>query len=147
MSDRQRRFALAYVETGSAAEAAARSGYRRKNAARTLRSEGVRAALAELARVEVPGGASVATAGEVLAYLTGVLRGELEGAAASPRMKAAELLGKRLGLFSEAAEPAPAPVIVDDLCGLPAEDGALHSGSGPPGDPDEGVRGGMDMSG
>ena len=60
----------------------------------------------------------VASASEVLEYLTDVLRGEAEGegrGSSSPRMKAAELLGKRLGLFTEAQEEVPAPVIIDDL--------------------------------
>lgn len=41
------------------------------------------------------------------------MRGTEEGSAQT--MKAAELLGKRMGLFSERAEPPPAPVIVDDI--------------------------------
>lgn len=62
-----------------------------------------------------PGG--VATEREILEFLTGVMRGEAEAESrgASPRMKAAELLGKRLGLFNEAPEPQPPPVIVDDI--------------------------------
>ena len=53
----------------------------------------------------------VASEEEILVYLTGVMRGG-EGTAA---MKAAELLGKRLGLFVEREEALPAPVIVDDV--------------------------------
>jgi hypothetical protein len=34
-------------------------------------------------------------------------------------MKAAELLGKRMGLFSERTEPPPAPVIIDDVGPVP----------------------------
>ena len=132
VTDRQRRFALTYAQTGDIGAAAEAGGYSRRGAARALRSKGVGAALEALARESGAPGGDVATAGEVLAYLTGVLRGEADGSAASPRMKAAELLGKRLGLFNEAPEPAPPPVIVDDLCG-PAKDTALHCGSGPPG--------------
>lgn len=54
-----------------------------------------------------------ASAGEVLEFLSGVMRGEVDGSTHS--MKAAELLGKRMGLFSERVEPPPAPVIIDDL--------------------------------
>jgi len=54
-----------------------------------------------------------ASAGEVLEFLSGVMRGEVDGSTHS--MKAAELLGKRMGLFSESAEPPPAPVIIDDV--------------------------------
>ena len=48
------------------------------------------------------------------------LESEGKGGAASPRMKAAELLGKRLGAFNESVEALP-PVIVDDI---PARGGA-----------------------
>ena len=67
----------------------------------------------------------VASEREVLEFLTDVMRGEMEtegrSASASPRMKAAELLGKRLGAFNEAAEAASPPVILDDI---PPEEGA-----------------------
>lgn len=56
---------------------------------------------------------SMATAEEVLAFLSDVLRGAEPGGASA--MKAAELLGKRLGLFSESEEALPTPVIVDDV--------------------------------
>jgi len=56
----------------------------------------------------------MASADEVLGYLTRVMRGE-EGGGGQAAMKAAELLGKRLGLFVEKAEELPPPVIIDDL--------------------------------
>lgn len=56
---------------------------------------------------------SVASAEEVLEFLTGVMRGDESGS--TQNMKAAELLGKRMGLFSERPEPPPAPVIIDDI--------------------------------
>ena len=55
----------------------------------------------------------VGTADEVLSFLTGVMRGEESGNAQN--MKAAELLGKRLGLFSERMEAPQPPVIIDDV--------------------------------
>lgn len=49
---------------------------------------------------------------EILEFLTDVMRGDESG---SPHnMKAAELLGKRMGLFSE-SPPPPVPVIIDDI--------------------------------
>ncbi len=54
----------------------------------------------------------VASAQEVLEFLTGVMRGE---EASTQNMKAAELLGKRMGLFAENVEAAPPPVIIDDI--------------------------------
>ena len=58
----------------------------------------------------------VAGAGEVLEYLTCVLRGEEDGELknATARMKAAELLGKRMGLFEEGAEAVQEPVVIID---------------------------------
>ncbi len=62
---------------------------------------------------------SVADANEVLEFLSSVMRGELDGATA--RMKAAELLGRRLGAFTtEAAHEAAGPVVlVDDIAPAP----------------------------
>ena len=63
---------------------------------------------------------SVADANEVLEFLSSVMRGELDGATA--RMKAAELLGKRLGAFNTevtAAEAAGPVVLVDDIAPVP----------------------------
>ena len=64
----------------------------------------------------------VASAQEVLEYLTEVMRGGEEGdskrsgGSASPRMKAAELLGKRLGIFNDARDgPPEPPIIIDDI--------------------------------
>lgn len=116
VTERQRRFAEAYLETGSAAEAARRAGYPAGRAARVLKSPGVRACLAAMDAAREDGG--VASAREVLEYLTGVMRGEGDEArqgASSPRMKAAELLGKRLGVFNEVAGDVKPPVILDDV--------------------------------
>ena len=60
----------------------------------------------------------VASSEEILEFLTGVMRGSEEGS--TQTMKAAELLGKRMGLFAEKAEPPPAPVIIDDIGGCAA---------------------------
>lgn len=63
--------------------------------------------------------ANIATAAEVLRFLTGVMRGESSGGQTA--MKAAELLGKRFGLFAEPQEELPPPILLDDLGGK--EDG------------------------
>jgi len=57
----------------------------------------------------------VATGEEVLMFLTGVMRGEENGS--TQNMKAAELLGKRLGLFNESGDGMEPPVIIDDVGG------------------------------
>jgi len=57
---------------------------------------------------------SIATAEEILTALTKILRGEVE-AKPGEMLRAAELLGKRYGLFVEQAGAGGAAVIVDDL--------------------------------
>ena len=62
----------------------------------------------------MPGG-SVADAGEVLEALTSILRRE-EDVKPSEVLRAAELLGKRYGLFGEGADDrSEAPRIVIDV--------------------------------
>ena len=109
LTERQKRFADYYLETGNASRAAERAGYCVKYSVRLRRQPAVKEYLK--GRLEALDNQSVASADEVLEYLTGVMR-DGEGAAA---MKAAELLGKRMGLFSEREESLPAPVIVDDI--------------------------------
>ena len=134
-SERRRRFEEEYRRTGDVARAARAAGYSEGYAPRALRR--MRAADGGTSapdrspasnRSSAPDRSSasnrVASEREVLEFLTDVMRGELEsegkGGAASPRMKAAELLGKRLGAFNESVEALP-PVIVDDI---PARGGA-----------------------
>lgn len=117
LTAKQEKFVNLFLELGSAEEAAERSGYRRGYAYGLMRRPAVKAYL-DRRREEVRA-KGVAGADEVLRFLTAVMRGEIDGekaTSATPRMKAAELLGKRLGVFSETADaPAIAPVIVDDL--------------------------------
>ena len=129
MRERQRRFVEAYLRLGSAEEAARMAGYRPSHGGRVLRSAGVQKLL-EARRTEAEEAAReagrVASAAEVLEYLTGVLRGEADAdgrqGASTPRMKAAELLGKRLGIFNEVQEEAALPVIIDDVSRPPGGD-------------------------
>ena len=57
---------------------------------------------------------AVATAEEILIALTQILRGEVE-AKPGEMLRAAELLGKRYGLFVEQAGMGGTAVIVDDM--------------------------------
>lgn len=66
----------------------------------------------------------VASAQEILEYLTEVMRGDdkadgkRDDRSAGSRMKAAELLGKRLGIFNDARDAPPEPpIIIDDIPG------------------------------
>ena len=116
LTARQRRFVDLYLQLGNACEAAERAGFKRSYAAGAMRQSAVKAYLSE--RLAEARRQDLASADEILAYLTGVMRGEtdVEKSASSPRMKAAELLGKRLGIFQEvSAILHKTPVLVDDI--------------------------------
>lgn len=119
---KQRRFVDAYIETGNAAEAARRAGYKSRNAdvmgRENLRKPTVRKVLE--ARLKELEDAQIADAREVLIHLTSAMRGETEEEipvaegcgkgvskariirkhiSARDRLRAAEMLMKRHGLL------------------------------------------------
>ncbi|WP_345740207.1 terminase small subunit [Pseudoramibacter alactolyticus] len=124
---KQQRFADEYIISGNATQAALTAGYAERSAYRTgadnLRKPQVKAYIDErLAELE---SAKIAKQDEVLRYLTGVMRAEsvsetvvVEGTGKGfskarildkhpeeqERLKAAELLGKRYGLFRDRVE-------------------------------------------
>lgn len=124
---KQQRFADEYIISGNATQAALKAGYAERSAYRTgadnLKKPQVKAYIDErLAELE---SAKIAKQDEVLRYLTGVMRAEsvsetvvVEGTGKGfskarvmdkhpeeqERLKAAELLGKRYGLFRDRIE-------------------------------------------
>nr|DAH59407.1 MAG TPA: Terminase small subunit [Caudoviricetes sp.] len=80
LTEKQRRFVDYYVETGNASEAARRAGYAEKAAYRTgsenLRKPQVKAAID--ARLKELEDKRIATADEVMQFLTSTLRGEVK---------------------------------------------------------------------
>lgn len=120
MTPRQQKFCDEYLISGNATDAAIKAGYSRKTAKQTgsenLAKPDLRAYIDEqLAKIH---SAKIADAEEVMKYLTSVMRGEHteqvlklvgEGVqtvtdidvSAKERLKAAELIGKRYGLFTE----------------------------------------------
>lgn len=120
MTPRQQKFCDEYLISGNATEAAIKAGYSRKTAKQTgsenLSKPDLRAYIDEqLAKIH---SVKIADAEEVMKYLTSVMRGEHteqvlklvgEGVqtvtdidvSAKERLKAAELIGKRYGLFTE----------------------------------------------
>ena len=124
---KQQRFADEYIISGNATEAAIKAGYSKKTA-RSIADENltkpdIKTYIDE--KLKELSDKKIADQQEVLAYLTSVLRGEtqseivvVEGqgegvSRAKPiqkapdekeRLKAAELLGKRMGLFKEKVE-------------------------------------------
>ena len=119
LTERQRRFADLYLELGNACEAAEQAGFKRSYAQGAKRQPAVRAYMDS--RLKAAQDKNIASADEVLAFLTDVMRGVYDGEKpeknSSPRMKAAELLGKRLGIFSDVNSVLrqEMPVLVDDI--------------------------------
>lgn len=120
MTLKQQRFADEYIITGNATQAAIKAGYSQKyantNANKLLQNTTIKDYIDErLAKLESE---KIATQEEVLQYLTSVMRGEktepllvLDGEgtqkvieavpSVQSRTKAAELLGKRYGTFTD----------------------------------------------
>lgn len=136
LTEKQKRFADYYIETGNATEAARRAGYSNKTAKvigrENLTKPYLRAYIDE--RIAEKDAERIAKQDEILAYLTAVMRGEHkeevlrgigEGAqkidemdvAASQRIRAAELLGKRYAMWTEKQEVDVngAVTFVDDI--------------------------------
>ena len=135
LTERQRRFCEEYLIDGNASQAAIRAGYSKRNSTvvstTLMKNPQVQAYLKKL--LGELHSAKVADAQEVLEYLTSIMRGEQReqtlqligdgmqditaiDVAAKDRLKAAELLGKRYGIFKEnVGVTMDAVVIVDDL--------------------------------
>ena len=136
MTDRQRRFCEEYLIDCNATQAAIRAGYSpkgiNKRVTRMMSNDGVQAYISE--HLERLHSKRTADAQEVVEYLTAVMRGEhreqvlaLAGegtqeivkidVSARERLKAAELLGKRYGMFKDGVsiEGAVPIIIKDDL--------------------------------
>ena len=127
LTEKQKRFADYYIETGNGAEAARLAGYKGKNlnniASENLAKLGIKNYIDE--KLEKMSSQRIASANEVMELLTSAARGELEeevvvvegegdgcsGArtikkqiGARDRIKAAELLGKRYRLWTDKLE-------------------------------------------
>ena len=121
LTERQRRFADLYLELGNASEAAEQAGFKRSYAQGAKRQPAVQAYMQQ--RLQDARQRHIASADEVLEFLTEVMRGEIDGERpeknSSPRMKAAELLGRRLGVFTDVSSvlrgEQELPEISDDI--------------------------------
>lgn len=101
MTEKQKRFCEEYLVDLNATQAAIRAGYSPKTAYsiadENLKKPELKDYIDE--RLEQLRSERTATVQEVLEYLTSVMRDKKEGSAS--RLKAAELLGKRFGLFTD----------------------------------------------
>ena len=134
MNTQQRRFCDEYIISGNATQAAIQAGYSPKTARyasqwineRNLQKP-TKKFLPEMRdyideQLERLHSEKVADAREVIEYMTAVMRGECTDADGSAptirdRLKAAELLGKRWGIFTEKVqmtEAVPVVILGDD---------------------------------
>lgn len=137
MTDKQKRFCDEYLIDLNATQAAIRAGYSEKTA-RALASENLTKPYIKNyidERMAEKEKTLIASQDEVLRYLTSVLRGEsqstelvIEGIgdgcseartmkkepSEKDRLKAAELLGKRYGLYTDKVELEVTPVVIKD---------------------------------
>ena len=140
---KQKRFADEYIISGNASQAAIAAGYSKKYAAQNtdklLKNTKVKSYIAE--RMAELDSKKIAKQEEVLAYLTSIMRGleteqTLRGmgegmqtiddieVSAKDRIKAAELLGKRYGMWTDKQEVTGdiAVTFIDDI-GSDLDDG------------------------
>ncbi len=138
LTDKQKRFCEEYIVDSNATQAAIRAGYSERTAneqgARLLAKDSVKTYIKEL--MDDRKSDTIASAEEVMRYLTSVIRGKsvshvlardelgAERIVEKPpdekeRLKAAELMGKRHQLFTDKVQvDGNVPVmIVDDLDG------------------------------
>lgn len=124
LTPKQKAFADYYIECGNATEAAIKAKYSKKTARQigteNLSKPSISEYIAE--RMKAVEEKRIATGDEVLRYLTSVMRGEEKDqfdleASLQDRTKAAELLGKRYGLFKDKVEVTGeiGVTIVDDV--------------------------------
>lgn len=126
LTEKQKRFIDYYIETGNASEACRLAGYRSKNYDALGNENKVKLGIYIKEKIKQKEDERIATQDEVLIYLTSVLRGDIEEEKAvvvsqgadmgstiekirtqvkpADRNKAAELLGKRYGIFTDKVE-------------------------------------------
>ena len=131
LTKKQRRFADEYLIDCNGTKAAIRAGYSRKTAneqaAKLMKNKKIKAYISE--KLEELSSERIAKAQEVMEYLTSVMRGEytepimrlvgngvqmldIIDVSAKDRIRAAELLGRRYGLFKENIKLEESRVII-----------------------------------
>lgn len=108
MNPRQKAFADYYIETGNASEAAKKAGYKpdglNKRVTRLMANDGISQYIKE--RMEQADKKRIASADEVIAFYTAVIRGEIKDqfgldASLADRIKAADSLMKRYNVADD----------------------------------------------
>lgn len=140
---KQQKFADEYIISGNATQSAIKAGYSKNytntNANKLLQNTTIKSYIDE--RLEQLKKESIAEQDEVLQYLTSIMRGQeqeqtLRGmgegyqeidnidVSAKDRIKAAELIGKRYGIWTDKLEATVdgAVMFIDDIIGEPETD-------------------------
>ena len=108
MNPRQKAFADYYIETGNASEAEKKAGYKpdglNKRVTRLMENDGISQYIKE--RMEQADKKRIASADEVIAFYTAVIRGEIKDqfgldASLADRIKAADSLMKRYNVADD----------------------------------------------
>lgn len=120
LTEKQKRFCEYYIQNPNATLAAERAGYSKKTAYKIGSENLMKPQILEYINESMQKMQSerIADANEILEYLTKVMRGTEKGADISDRNRAAELLGKRYGLWVDKQEVTASfePVtIIDDI--------------------------------
>lgn len=135
MNERQRRFADEYIRLGNAHQAALNAGYSeayaKTNSHKMLENKRIETYISK--RLEKLRKQSIAEQEEILQFLTGVIRGEVQGKdklgvgqgaeriidrepTLQERIRAAEQLGKRYGMWTDRHEVEhKLPTFIDDV--------------------------------
>lgn len=105
MNERQKRFVDYYLECGNARKAAVKAGYSLNYAEHVKHQKGVREYIEQ--RMGVLGDKRVASADEILEFLTDVMRGnKVDKNGVQLQIKAAEMISRRMGYTSDNAASA-----------------------------------------
>ena len=111
LTEKQKRFADYYIETGNGTQSAIRAGYSEKVAKETAYENLTKAHIREYIdeHIEKADNNRIASANEVLEFLTGVMRGEIKDQfeldpSLSDRISASKELAKRYGLDKKKEE-------------------------------------------
>lgn len=114
MTDRQLRLCDEYLADCDPAAAAKRMGMRTKTAELILRTPEAQCYIQE--QLREMHSEKIADAEEVIEYLTSVMRGDIDGETipTKERLKAAELIGRRYGMFRDNMDitAAAKPVVI-----------------------------------
>lgn len=133
LTEKQKRFADYYIQTGNAEESARQAGYSaRGNTTKLLQNTTIREYIDK--RMAEKDKERIASQDEILVYLTQVMRGEMKeetlrglgkgyqeiediDVSAKDRIKAAELLGKRYAMWTDKQQldGSLGVTIIDDL--------------------------------